>query len=335
MAFPIFPDVAPANYTMGIRPNRRTKPSDSAALQVTTFRPGARWGINANFGILGDASREDRARLNRAISFVDGVQERGDYFWYYPRVKTLGQLSRESLLVDGSGYLQSNSSAALAAWTTSGTVLVNAYRIDLRENATAEQAVTVVPGQTYSVTGEYHIEPTGGSSGAVRVGNSSGSDDLLSVDLTATSVGRFTYTFVAAGTTAFLTLANRSTGAVFFSQVGVASAGTINVAVAQSASSCRLEGFPGGDDRSLAVGDLLEINGELKRLRSFVDAFSGGIADFSFAPAMRSAAPVGAPVIIHRPSVLMQAAPTDIQYNRAGMGTLTLQMSEVFPRSTG
>ncbi|MEO0422595.1 MAG: hypothetical protein AAF184_09690 [Pseudomonadota bacterium] len=340
MGHSIFPDVAPLNLSIGLRGNTRTNPSPSAAVSVTTFRPGAAWALNATFGILGDSTREERARLNRASSFVNSVQETRKRFWYYPRQHPGGEVVRGNLLAAGSGYLQSNRLGA-ELWTTiavdgGSTLAVNSYRLEIRGNAGtgAEQQIAVTDGMTYSLTGEYHIDPRVGSTATLRVGSTSEDNNLLNVSLTADDVGRFTYTFVASGNTAFLSMVSGEAGSIYFSQMAVAPAATVTATAQKGESVARIGGLPGSLDIALFVGDFIEINGEFKQLTTDLETFGAGEESLSFAPSLRKPLAIGDPVILHRPSILVQAADTDVTYQRAGMGTLPLQMVEVFPRST-
>ena len=85
--------------------------------------------------------------------------------------------------------------------------------------------------------------------------------------------------------------------------LGVAT-GAPTVRVAGLGASLAVQGWTANTAGILRAGSYIGINGELKKLSQTIDSDGAGYATIQFEPPLRATAPVGAPLILSKPTAL-------------------------------
>lgn len=292
------PDLVPSECEWRIIDNVAVYQSPLNGAVRTYARPGNRWGCRLTFRSLSGA---DRRRLMALVSILRG---RANRLWISDESSAAsGTLSCAELLTNGAavasttGWASSSGELSLSADTHQGLRLT---RTGASGDTYAYQGgVTVVSGAPYALrfllaAGKGNVRAAGSA------GTSQGATNLVS-GTTRTAGGYYVERFTASGSTAHVSIydliSGRSSGAFQFTTWASLSRCAQVAGGSQAGSSLAIDGLPGSTAALARAGDMIQVNGELKRLTADINSDSAGGAQALFEPALRAAPPDDAAVV--------------------------------------
>ncbi|MEN9315491.1 MAG: hypothetical protein RIS35_1884 [Pseudomonadota bacterium] len=268
----------------------------------TYARPGNRWGARLTFRALSGA---DRRRLMALVSILRG---RANRLWVTDASSDAGgtlatpELITNNAAVAGTtGWSSSNAELALSADTHQGLRLT---RTGVTGDRYAYQAAaTTVSGAPYALR---FLLAAG--KGALRLsgcaGTSQGGTGLVN-GTARTAGGRYVETFTASGSSTHLSFhdftSGRSAGGFQFLTWASCSRCALVAGGSQTGSTLQIDGLPASTTGLARAGDLIEVNGELKRLVADIDSDGSGGALAMFEPSLRTAPADNLPMILRAP----------------------------------
>lgn len=268
----------------------------------TYARPGNRWGARLTFRALSGA---DRRRLMALVSILRGRANR--LFISDGSSQPGGSLSCPELISNGaavastSGWASNSGEVTIAADTHQG--------LRLTRTGTSGDAYVYTGGLSVTSGAPYALRyllgaGRGPARASGRAGTSQGGSDLVS-GATRTLGGRYVEGFLASGGTAHVSIhdlvSGRSAGGFQFVTWASCSRCALVAGGSQTGSGLVIDGLPGSTAGLAKAGDMMEVNGELKRLTADVNSDGSGVGYAMFEPSLRAAPADDTPVVFRDP----------------------------------